>query len=309
MELRKDYLLERWVIVSAKRATRPHQFSSSKEQVDVDFFALGNEQLTPQERGRIAKNGSWQMRWFANKFPAVTPQGDSAIKTHNRFFTFADAYGEHEVIVETPRGDKQLSELPVEEIELLLQVYSRRVLDLEKDPTIKYVNVFKNHGLQAGTSIIHSHSQIIATAFVPPLVSEKIHAMKRFVSCPYCHIVSAEAQGSRKCFENDEVVAFTPYASRFNYELWIFPKKHIARMEGINFAAFADILAQALRKMHEANFDYNIVVQYGPLGEDFHFHIELCPRKAIWGGFEFCSGVVINSTSPEDAAAWYRGEL
>jgi len=309
MELRKDYVLDRWVIVSEGRSARPHQLHPSPEQEGVDYFAQGNEHLTPPERGRIVRNGGWQMRWFENKFPAVSPEGDSKVKTHNRFFTFGDAYGYHEVIVETPRSDKQLGDLPVEDIEQLLHVYARRICELEKDQNIQYVNVFKNHGVQAGTSIVHSHSQVIATAFIPLVIQEKMHAMKRFLSCPYCHIVALELQGVRKCFENEHMVAFTPYASRFNYEVWIFPKAHVARMEDMNFGACADILSKVLRKMTEANLDYNIIVQYGPKVHDFHFHIEVCPRKAIWAGFEFSSGVVINSTSPEDAARWYRGEL
>ncbi len=308
-ELRKDYILDRWVIVSSGRGARPHELQKATAvQQGVCFFCPGNESLTPPEIGRIVKNGGWQLRWFENKFPALKPEGQASVKTDNRFYTFASSYGYHEVIVETPRHDKQLAELPVDEIEQMLHVYARRIVELEAKPNIAYVNVFKNHGYLGGTSIVHSHSQVMATSVVPVEIAEKVSAMRRFLSCPYCAVIQSESNSGRKCFESSDFIAFSPYASRFNYEVWIFPKTHVARLEEVNFASLADIMSKVLRKVHGANLDYNLLVQYGPRGEDFHFHIEVCPRAAIWGGFELSSGIIINSVSPEDAAKFYRGE-
>ncbi len=308
-ELRKDYILDRWVIISSGRGARPHELQKTTAvQQGACFFCPGNESLTPPEIGRIVKNGGWQLRWFENKFPALKTEGQPSVKTDNRFYTFASAYGYHEVIVETPRHDKQLAELPVDEIEQMLHVYARRIVELEAKPNIAYVNVFKNHGYLGGTSIVHSHSQVMATSIIPPLIQEKLSAMRRFLSCPYCAVIQSESNSGRKCFENNDFIAFSPYASRFNYEVWIFPKMHVARLEEVNFAGLADIMSKVLRKVHEVNLDYNLLVQHGPRGEDFHFHIEVCPRAAIWAGFELSSGIIINSVSPEDAAKFYRGE-
>ena len=310
-ELRKDYILDRWVVISSKRGKRPHEL----RRVAVEstegpcFFCPGNENLTPPEIGRVVKNGGWQLRWFENKFAALTPEGQPSIKTDNRFYTFASSYGHHEIVVETPRHDRQLAQLPADEIQEVLHVYARRIRELESKPNIAYVNVFKNHGYLGGTSIIHSHSQIMATAFVPQEIRDKLAAMRRFISCPYCSIIESEKNSGRRCFVNDEFIAFAPYASRYNYEVWIFPKTHIARLEEVNFSSLADILSKVLHKVHEGKLDYNMLIQYGPKGEDFHFHIEVYPRAAIWAGFELNSGVIINSVAPEHAARYYRGEL
>lgn len=308
-ELRKDYVLERWVVVSSQRAKRPHELQKSvTKQTGICYFCPGNENMTPPEIGRVVRNGGWQLRWFENKFPALKPEGNFKPITDNRFYAHAAAYGYHEVLVETPRHDRQLAELSVDDIEEVLRIYARRILALEEKPNIRYVSVFKNHGYLGGTSIVHSHSQIMAIAIVPPEIEAKLAAMKRFLSCPYCEVVRSERNSGRKCFENSDFVAFTPYASRFNYEIWIFPLQHIARLEEVNFSSLADIVRKVLQKIGKANLDYNMIVQYGPKGEDFHFHIEVCPRSAIWAGFEFTSGIVINSVSPEDAARFYRGE-
>ena len=305
-ELRKDYFLDRWVVISPKRGARPHELSAVKKEETACFFCPGNEAMTPPEIGRIASNGSWQVRWFENKFAALKPEGPAMPRTDNRFFTFSSAFGYHEVVVETPRHDRQLAQLSVDGIETVLNVYARRIAELERMQSVSYVNVFKNSGYLAGTSIVHSHSQVMATAVVPQNIREKIVGIRKFLRCPYCDIISAEQKGVRKCFENSDFIAFAPYASQFNYEVWIFPKMHLARFEQVNFSSLAKILSQVLRKVKE--LDYNLLVQYGPKGEDFHFHIEITPRPNIWGGFELGSGIIINTVAPEDAAKFYRGE-
>jgi len=77
-------------------------------------------------------------------------------------------------------------------------------------------------------------------------------------------------------------------------------------LEDVNFSSLADVVSKVLKKIQ--NLDYNMLIQYGPKGEDFHFHVEICPRIGVWAGFELGSGVIINSVSPEDAAKFYRGE-
>ncbi|MBI4146868.1 galactose-1-phosphate uridylyltransferase [Candidatus Woesearchaeota archaeon] len=305
-ELRKDYLLDRWVIISSGRGKRPHEIEKQEvEHVEKCRFCPGNESMTPPEIGRVPKNGSWAVRWFGNPFAALNAEGQVSPKTDNRFFTFASSYGVQEVIAETPRHDRQLADLSVEEIEQVLHVYARRIVELEKFPNIEYVCVFKNHGLLGGTSLVHSHSQVWATGVLPLEVQAKLNAMARFLQCPYCAIVEKERKGSRLCFENEAFVAFAPYASRFNYECWIFPKQHVGRLEDVNFASLAVVLRQVLQKI--GRLDYNLLVFYGPKGRDFHFHVEVCPRVGIWAGFELGTGIIVNSVSPEDAAKYYRG--
>jgi len=309
-ELRKDYILDRWVIINPKRGKRPHQFVDPphEEKHSVFFFCPGNEHMTPDEVGRREKDGKWTMRWFRNKFAAVNPKGESDINTADTFFTYSSNYGIHEVFVETADHKKQLVDLSINEIKGVLEVYRDRIIDLESQPNIGYVNVFKNRGPKAGTSIIHSHSQIIATNKLSPEIEQKLDAVKEHDSCPYCKVIEIEKKSHRRCFENDNFAAFAPYASRFNYEVWIFPKKHLTRMEDLNLHDLADILHKVIDKLHAPNWSYNIAVQYSPKGEDLHFHLMIMPRIAKWAGFELGSGIIINSVAPEDAAKFYRGE-
>lgn len=308
-ELRKDYILDRWVVISTGRSRRPKQFKKLEaEHVKTDFFAPGNENMTPPEIGRIEKKGKWQMRWFANKFPALEEDVKQDIETHNKYFTFSGNYGHHEVIVETPETEKQLFDLSIEEIKHVLEIYNNRITELSKKENIKYVCVFKNHGIKGGTSIYHSHSQVMALNHIPNSIREEAEACKEYDSCPYCEIINVEKQSDRRCFENDDFTAFTPYASRFNYEIWVFPKKHIRTLEDANLSSLAEIMKNILEKIKELGADYNYYLHYSPEGEDLHFHIEIAPRIAAWAGFELGTEETINSVSPEDAAKFYRGE-
>ncbi|MBD3163905.1 galactose-1-phosphate uridylyltransferase [Candidatus Woesearchaeota archaeon] len=312
MELRKDYVLDRWVIIATDRMKRPKQFrkKSEKGKKELCFFCPGNEHLTPPEIGRISKGKSWKFRWFPNKFPAVKKEGNPEIQTHNGFFTFASAYGYHEIIAETPDHEEQLWDLPKERLTELLKIYNQRIEQLSKREAIRYVVVFKNHGKDAGTSLIHSHTQIAGINFLPEIIKKKCRHSKN--ECPYCRIIDIEKNSYRACFENNNFVAFAPYASRFSFEIWVFSKSHKRRMDEFSeeeYADLADIMKKILNKLKKINVSYNYYLHYSPSNENLHFHVEVTPRLATWAGFEFSTEAIINSMPPEDAAKFYRGEI
>jgi UDPglucose--hexose-1-phosphate uridylyltransferase len=311
MELRKDYVLDRWVVIATERKKRPQQFKHkpSHDKEGVCFFCPGNEHMTPPEIGRVPLGDSWKYRWFPNKFPAVSAEGDPAIRTHNDFFTFASAYGHHEVIVETPDHKKQLWDLSKEEMSEVFRIYNTRIIELSKQPNIKYITIFKNHGREAGTSLIHSHTQLAAISWMPKAIQDESKACKK--GCPYCRIIQIEKDSNRRCFENNNFVAFAPYASRFGLEVWVFPKQHMRTMAEFSdehYYELADIMQQILLKLKEIGASYNYYLHYSPKGEDLHFHIEVTPRVATWAGFEFSTETIINAVPPEDAARFYREE-
>ncbi|UCD03824.1 MAG: DUF4931 domain-containing protein [Candidatus Woesearchaeota archaeon] len=311
MELRKDYILDRWVVIASNRGKRAQQHKNNKHGRWVEFcaFCAGNEHVTPPEIYRIPDGDSWKIRVFANKFPAFDMNGDFKINTHNKYFTFSHAYGAHEIIVETSDHYKEFTDMSSEEINEVLRVYKLRIEELSKMEGIKYVLVVKNNGFEACESIIHSHSQVFAYNKIPSLIKEEVEANKG--GCKYCNVVEIEKKSDRRCFENECFVAFTPYASRFNYEVWIFPKKHIKNLTEMNNSGLmylADIIKSVLVKLKELGASYNFVLHQSPEGEDLHFHIEIMPRISTWAGFEFGSDDVINTVPPEDAAKFYRGE-
>ena len=115
-------------------------------------------------------------------------------------------------------------------------------------------------------------------------------------------------------------VAFTPFASRFPFEMWVLPKKHSADFAHLPVgerAALARILKLVLTKLKKALVDppYNIILHTAPfrmpkagywrtIDDDFHWHLEIMPRLTRTAGFEWGSGFYINPTPPEDAAKY-----
>lgn len=315
MEIRKDYLLDRWVILSEGRGLRPKEFSNEHtlKREETDFFAPGNEHLTPPELERYpVDTENWQIRVFNNKFPAATLDSPQPITTHNDFYTFGGSYGDHEVIVETPDSERQLWDFSTSEHVELLKMYMRRIDRAYENPQVKYVLVFKNHGPNAGTSLMHSHSQLVSLPFMPPEINEKVQKSRLDQWSRYLHVIEKEKDSVREAFSNEHFIAFCPYASRFNYELWIMPRSFIctlSQMTGDQIYSLAEILGRSLSKLKELGVSYNLHLNHARKEQGLLFHIEILPRVATWGGFEFGSGIVINSVSPENAAGFYRGEI
>ena len=308
--IRKDYILERWVYYATERKKRPRDFKSIevKDNSKICFFCPWNTHLTPPEIGRVEYKGGWKIRWFLNKFPAVEKKGNANI-TSKKFFLEGASYGVHEIIVETQHHKSQLADLPVQQIRELLEVCKLRIKELSKLKGIKYVEIFKNHGKDAGTSLIHSHTQVTALPQVPSLVMEEVEASKKYRKCHYCEIIKHESRSKRKIFETKNVIAFAPFASRFNYEAWIFVKQHKKTMEELEENELSDLaltLKKIIAKLKKINASYNFFIHYSPEKENLHFHIEITPRLATWGGFELSTNAVINSVLPEDAARFYR---
>jgi len=306
-ELRKDYFIERYVLYAGSRGKRPHDFRQGKERIKkgICYFCPGNEKLTPKEIGRVEEDGRWTLRWFNNKFAAVEDKG--SFRLEKGFLKKGNNYGKHEIIVESNNHNKQLWDLDIEHLRLLLEVYVERTELLMEDSRIKYVEIFKNHGSDAGTSLAHSHSQVVALPYVPPLIAEELRYSGK--ECGFCKIIKAESKSRRKAFENNSFVAVAPYASRFSFELWILAKRHtatIAKLNNEELYDLAEMLFKALKRLKELNAPYNMYLHQSPKGKKLHFHIEITPRLSKLAGFELATGSYINPVLPEKAAGFYR---
>jgi UDPglucose--hexose-1-phosphate uridylyltransferase len=197
-------------------------------------------------------------------------------------------------------------------------MYAQRLEENRKDPRIKHVMLFKNQGGDAGTSIEHTHSQLISLCIVPTDVRDEVEASKRYIrercSCPLCDTWRIEAKGERRILEDDRVAVFAPYASRFPFQAVIIPKRHTTSLEFLDMderLSLAFALKQVLSSLNfSLNYpSYNFYFHTAPKGEDLHFHIDICPRISKWAGFELGGGVIINTMPPETAAGHYRDLL
>jgi UDPglucose--hexose-1-phosphate uridylyltransferase len=322
-ELRKDPVSGRWVIIAPERGRRPSALPgrSPVSRGEPCPFCPGNERATPPEITARRAPGSppngpgWTTRVIPNKFAALAPEGKTEVLSDG-IYERMDGVGEHEVIIESPEHDRELSELPVERIEQVLEVAGERALALAHDPRIRYVLIFKNYGEWAGASQEHSHMQILATPVVPDVAAEELaESRRRFESdgrCIFCAMVDHEGTVEERLVAGDaRFVAFAPYASRFAYETWILPRRHASSFERITpeeRRALAGILRETLGSIRRA-LDrpcYNFLIHSAPCREReldyYHWHVEIVPKLSRASGFEWGTGAYINATPPEEAA-------
>ncbi len=339
-ELRKDPIVGRWVIIATERGRRPLEYQPDRAQPRGGSFCPfcpGHEDKTPREvlayykTTPIATTASgaalsappdpkdWTLRVVPNKFPALMIEG-SLDRAGEGIYDKMNGVGAHEVVIETPRHDAVFAQLSEVEIEAVLWAFRDRIVDLKRDTRFRYVMVFKNHGLAAGASLEHSHSQLIALPVVPVNVAEEMAGARQHFElkerCIYCDIVRQDlADGRRVIYENPGFVVLAPYAPKFPFETWVLPKTHGAHFEDaqrLQFAQLADALRVTLRKLNVALDDppYNFILHTAPFAERevpyYHWHFEIMPTLTKVAGFEWGSGFYINPTPPEDAAAFLR---
>lgn len=339
-ELRKDPISDRWVIISTGRGKRPSDFAGAtveeeKEKPKDCPFCEGNEDKTPREITALRKpetlpdKPGWLVRIMENKFPALTKVGEVS-RTGTGILDMMSGIGAHEVIVESPDHVKHLGDMDVDQIEKVLWAYKQRITDLEKDMRFRYVLVFKNYGSQAGASLSHPHSQLIATPITPRYVKLELSNSRAYFlekeRCIFCDLIRQElGSGERIINENEYFVTFCPFASRFPFEIWLLPRKHHSGFQELpdeERSQLAIMLKDALARLKVTlnNPPYNYVVHtapnptprpgrpdyWGTIMYDYHWHIEIIPRLTKMAGFEWGSGLYINPTAPEQAAKYMR---
>lgn len=329
-EIRKDIVSGSWVIIATERAKRPETFTLERtekiiEKTDNCPFCYGREHMTPPEVLAIRNNTSapdepgWDVRVIPNKFPALSFSEDKQGEKQG-LFEFIGGKGVHEVIVETPDHDISPGKLPVEHVKKIVDSYYHRFLELEKDQDIKYIQIFRNHGKEAGASIEHPHSQLMALPILPPsIILEMEEARKYYFQekrCVYCNIIEEELERKDRIItENQDFIAFIPYAARLPFETWIVPKRHQSSFSEITMGerqSLADILQEVLSRLWEYLNDppYNYYLHTSPTGykqiPDYHWHFEVVPKLTTAAGFELGAGMFINISNPEASAEFMR---
>lgn len=324
-ELRQDPTTFDWVIIAKERAKRPDDFmraytkDTSPERKDDCPFCPGNEDRTPAATAVYEAGDPWSIRVVPNKYAALIPEGDTR-REEQKLFRRTQGYGRHEVVIESPLHNTCIPFMPPDHIENLLRAYRDRYLELKKDPNIKIIIIFKNHGRAAGTSLEHPHTQIVASPIVPPFIRRRYEiATQHFDNtgrCLYCDILYAEYDSKERVIaETDYFMALHPFASRYPFETWIMPKLHsssFGKIADIEIPDLAAILKDILLRLHKAlgDPDYNLIIHTSPTDDEhktyYLWHIQIIPRLTLAAGFELGSGIYINTAMPEETAVFMR---
>ncbi len=334
-EIRQDQATKRWVIIATERAKRPSDLASAQAtQAKTEAYSAscpfcpGNEHLTPPElfahRDPAGPPNSpgWQVRVVPNRFAALSPECELAIRDRD-WFTHLTGAGAHEVVIESPQHNASPATLTLDQVTRVLTAAGQRFETLQLDHRLNYIAFFRNQGAAGGSSLAHPHTQIIATPIAPTNVRLEIEEARRHyddrLQCVYCETIEREREAAvRVVLETEAFFVFEPYASRWPFETWIVPKHHASVLvpgESGRAEHLALALHATLGALHRGLGDpaYNLVLHEAPLRdscEDYwHWHIEILPRLSTAAGFELGTGIWINTVLPEEAAAYLRGFL
>lgn len=337
-ELRKDLTSGRWVIIATERSKRPDDFRAARPPERVEEkgsfcpFCEGNESKTPPEVYSLRKEGTapdspgWRVRVVPNKFPALT-RGAPPVVQEDGIFRRMDGVGVHEVLIETTEHGRELADLPLEHVEDVVRTYRNRLENVEREFQYQYVHIFKNKGKEAGASLNHPHSQIIATPIIPKKIAEELNSADRLYDewgeCIFCRTIEEEIRrGERLVLSNDHFCVLAPYAPRFPFELRLYPLRHSAYftlLEEVEVKSLARTLQEVLSKLKnilgDPPFNYYLHIAPNPgvkrrfwalTAEFFHWHMEIIPVLSRAAGFEWGTGFYINPVTPEAAARFLR---
>ncbi|HAJ60935.1 MAG TPA: galactose-1-phosphate uridylyltransferase [Cyanobacteria bacterium UBA8543] len=329
-QIRLNKVTREWVIYAPSRGKRPQDFQKiSKAQQSLVSrepkcpFCPGNEHMSDAIVLELPnrQQSFWQTRVVPNKFPALTPD-EHTHRSSEGIYLKMPRYGQHEVIVETPEHNQDIATMSKEEMEIVIETYHKRYIDLMLVHENMMAIIFRNHGDRAGASLKHPHSQIIVTGMVPRHVrwqeEEAQHYFDNWGRCLYCDILEFEMQHRRRVVqENESFLAFVPFAAEVPFETWIMPKDHqadfgsITDREKADFAAILkNVLTNLYEKLNDPDYNYviNTAARYKAEEPQVHWYCQIQPRLTTPAGFELGAGISINPSLPEVDADFLNGE-
>jgi UDPglucose--hexose-1-phosphate uridylyltransferase len=326
-ELRQDLVTGDWVVIATGRAKRPEDFSQvnvNEENNGTDSCLFCDPEKSGQEPDVLIykrEDGEWSLRVFPNKFPAFS-RGEVPKSVEEGPYFSMTGTGYHEVIV-TRDHFRHMALLEPIEIAEVFDAFQDRYLALMNRKSVNFVGIFHNHKKEAGASISHPHSQLMAIPVVSPYLKLELDGAQLYHRsnrhCVFCVMAEYESEHQeRVIFENEDFVAFCPFASRAAFEVWVVPKKHNPYFERITNdqkMKLGEVFQKANFAIYKAlnNPPYNFYIHTSPCdGKDYphyHWHIEILPHTATWAGFELETGIEISTIQPEVAAEYLRKML
>lgn len=329
------------VLIATARGMRPKNKEETvirdmREHAEKCPFCVGNEHMTPPSIAAWPSDKDWKVRVVENLYPVL---GDDK---NDQAYSFGlqqtiEGYGRHEVIIDHSNHGIALHEMNEGHVSMLFKAYQSQMQDIyDADKRLQYVLIFKNYGAAAGSSIPHTHSQLIATPVIPDNIYQELCNSHEFHhkrgQCVFCSLIDEALSFEATIYDRhsgkvrrkidvgqyivergEKFVAIKPFASRFEWEIHILPLQHEADFLNVSAEDFDDFSGVLIRTMQRleavlGNAQYNYFIHtvphidaYKEHANSYHWHVEITPRTSIPTGFELGSGFFVNTVSPEDA--------
>ncbi|CAA7601397.1 UDP-glucose-hexose-1-phosphate uridylyltransferase [Acididesulfobacillus acetoxydans] len=276
-ELRYNPLLGDWTMVADKRQFRPN--------MPQDFcpFCPGS--------GKVPEH--YEVLKYDNDFPALMPEPPEPSVAGMGPYRVEKAYGKCEVILYSPDHRATLPELSLDHIVKLVNLWTKRYVELNRDPLHQYVMIFENRGEEVGVTMPHPHGQIYAYSKMPLKIKTELANCREYYSetghCLLCDMNRTEEEfGKRIIYENEHFVAYLPFFTDYPFGLFIVSKAHrtgldeFTEAEKRSLALSLKEMIGAMDTLFDRPFPYMMVLHQRAAHEDetrdyYHFHIEFYP--------------------------------
>ena len=320
-EVRYDLPTGDWVVVAGHRQSR----GLLPEQEDCP--------LCPSRAGRMTEvpAGDYEVVVFENRFPALTVAvgapgvGVRGLDTSEEVLRLSSSGGRCEVICFSSEHDTTLADLKPDQLRLILDTWADRTRELSALPGIAQLFCFENRGPEMGVTQAHPHGQIYAYPYVTPRTSRTLRQLRQYRDAHdrnlFDDLLEAELADRRIVVDNDEWVAFVPYAARWPYEVHLYPRRRRRRLDHLDDAqreAFGPIYIDVLQRfgrLFDSATPYVSAWHQAPTAdgaEDFAVHVELftnrrtSQRLKMLGGTEVAMDAFSNDIDPDAAARRLR---
>jgi UDPglucose--hexose-1-phosphate uridylyltransferase len=320
-ELRLGSLSNRWVLIASGRANRPYDWKEPRlTEARPDPFSPENvhpDDITDRIANVTGKGftvkADWRVLAIKNAYPFVSAEGPKPRLTGS----VIDGYGFHEIVIHSPDPDKNFEDFEPEQTQAVLEMYLKRYNRLAHRPHIQHVQIFTNRGPEAGASIVHPHTQIVALPMVPPYIEQLVKAAHHHGggdgNVAEDELSREIHDTSRIIYENSKFLVYCPFAPHADYHIRIMPKQpgsHFPEITQDQMEHLARILNLAFRRLDRIAGipPYNAFIRTAPVHakeEDlkgFRWHVDIVPHTSIPGGLEISTGLDVVTVFPEDAA-------
>lgn len=311
-EIRVDLLTNKKVVIVPKRFNKPCDFN---KKTICPFCQKEGSKFDRDVLLEIKKDDKWMIRVIKNKYPVVENTNDF-IKDDKVWSN----YGLHEIVIETKLHDEEYFQMKREQFKQIYIAYIKRYKELSKYENIEYISIFKNHGQNAGASLKHPHSHIVALPFIPNIITEELKCSEKYYrenkKCVFCDIIDEVISNKTlKLVENDSFIIYVPFSGIQPYEFIIIPKVHqsnINRMSELEINDLSEMLEWIFRRINKilGDVDFNIMVHSGPISqeniENYHWHLKITVRLSYLAGQETDAIIRMRTTYPECIAEQFR---
>jgi UDPglucose--hexose-1-phosphate uridylyltransferase len=312
-ELRNDPITGWWVATIVDRAFHRDRFARAAEAVDDQVWGCANCSTPTGDGVRTRMLKDYAFHVVGTDEEARDLDRDQGIAQVS--LAQARATGSWRTVVAPPGEHRPLHAVGTDLIEALVTSARDALAEARTVGQTAYLTVVQNFGAQAGARTNHLCLDLYDLPQIPHRIAEELGGAARFViregECPFCRLVRDEVRRpDRLVWEDDDSVAFAPFASRSPFEIWILPRSHDAdfgRADARAVRATSEALRHVLGKLAHAldGPPYNLVLHTAPLREQvdgtYHWHWEIHPRLREIAGLELGTGLPVNPVSPEDA--------